>query len=469
MNKRGYIIYHLIGICLLLAGAVSCVSEYDVTPKTEPESEEKVVIRLPFQTKGTYQEESDIFKARIIVFKADGTFVLTDTIPENPTGYVTPTFVDTVPAGHLNIYLIANELPTWNLNTVTTEAQLKAVLYSEYYPSPGWPEADATHHVPMFGEYKNVLVDAVGNETPILWRPGGDNSATVERIFAKVTFILTCQFSDQLNGGVPIELSDISFKRMPNYSSLVATRYTGSFPLGFHNKDAIGGKGISSAYSENATGFRDSVTFYVPEYLVNDTSLFSYISLTANVTGATALSKTYRVIMGEGWDKAIGSSAYFLTSAHQHKFMRGDTVDRYGNERTVLDLDIRRNTHYIFYATLKNFDLTGDEDVEIYLKVADWTEKPLSPWDVGEKSLTLSRSVFSGVGAGFEGVVYVDTDSPDGWTATVASGSIVLIDNAGATTTYTNEPSGQLRFRANGNGEINVVVGTVTKKIKITI
>jgi hypothetical protein len=449
---------------------VSCATEY-VGPKNPSQQEDKGILRLPM-TRGSVQEESDIVRARMIVFKTNGAFVVNDSIPEyvgNPgEPYLAPTFVDTIPAGYVNVYLIANELPQWNLSGVTSEAQLRQIIYN-YYTNPAYatqlPEADGTHHVPMFGMHMGLYVGVMDNdELAVPNPPVGPYDATVERIFAKVTLMLQCDFALQPSGAAtPIELKSITLMQVPKESYLISRPYLWTNPASdfvsytspaFYPAPATPPTGwpvntLTPVGVSPQTGFRDSLTFYVPEHLPSDTSMYTYLSIRLNVAGMPALEQEYRLALGEGLQ---------VNPPWGNKFLLGDTIFAAGPERNTAHLTIQRNTHYVINAWITKFSLTGDKDMQVQLNVENWNEKNIHWVDFGSYELKVSQSYFNVGSLPFRAAVWVDADDPDGWSAVVKTGTVTLF-GTGVGGIYEYEPSGRLEFEAYTYGEIEVSVG----------
>ncbi|MDR2775809.1 MAG: hypothetical protein LBC19_13940 [Tannerella sp.] len=471
-------LYNLLWTCLMILGVSSCVSEFSDGGGEVPVVEAKGILHVPM-TRGDNVQDS-IIKSRMIVFKANGNFVLNTDQPKNPAPYTDPnhpTFVEIVPTGSLNVYLIANERSSWRLDTIKTEATLRNVRY-EYYSQNATqlPEADATWPIPMFGIHRNVFVDESGNTSIDLTSPNPPADpypVTVKRIFAKVTLYLICQFSDQNNGGTPLVLDTLKLRRIPSYSWLYATPYSGDslwlperFTGEFHDALAPFYPNISlvsgwpmSNYEKDAYKFQDTVSFFIPEYLPNDTSLYTYLSIRVNVENQPDVAKTYRLILGEGLK-------------HGSKFMSGDSILPNGHRRDIYDLSIQRNTHYIITAMIKNFGLTGKEDLDVYLKVANWEEVGLGPEDIDNYTLNISQGEFH-VTKGETAVVRIETNHREGWRATV-SGDLELRDGTGYASSLQRQDSGPLEFRVkttatSGSHYIDIIVGKITKRIKVTV
>jgi hypothetical protein len=473
MNMR--VLYNLLWTGLMIGSISSCVSEFPSGGGEKPPVEEaKGVLYVPM-TRSDLAEENAIDTVRMIVFKANGEFVLNTTHPETTTP--TPTFVDSVPTGYLNVYLIVNERPGWTatLDAITSEAELKAIRYeysTDSYYLTHLPEADEhayKRQIPMFGEKKNVYVSITGEPNPY--------EIEVQRIFAKVTLRLECLFPDSIqhSGGVALALDTVRLWRIPPHSWLIKERYTGasfwfndlsnpSF-LPFRPNPASPPEGWPvplSSYKEipespgYAARFLDSICFYLPEYIPNDTALYTYLSIKVGIKAQPHIAKTYKLILGEGLK-------------HGSKFMRGDSTLSGGHQRDVLDLSIQRNTHYDITANIRNFGLTGNEDMDVYLKVEQWTPVPMDTTLIIDYWLNISQSDFE-ITVGQTAVVMIETDHWDGWSATV-DGDLVL---NGSDTSLSRQDNGPLRFKANSQTApnqyyyINVKVGKITKRIRIT-
>ncbi|MDR3267821.1 MAG: hypothetical protein LBT83_01970 [Tannerella sp.] len=471
-------IYNMLCLCLTIWGVMSCAMEGTEPDRKSLAPEPTTVVRIPM-TRGSDAEENDIRSSRMIVFRGNGTFVLNTVHPDNPPPYHNPTFVDTVPVGSLHVYLIANELSTWNLGpegTVISEAQLTQLIYN-YRTYPGvagflaypalLPDVDADHPVPMFGIHKNIYIDSDGNITgdPLTSpNPGvAPYPFTVERIFSKVTLELRCLFSEQANGGDPLQLESIKLMHVPRESYLIPKRYTDAAFFDYFTTSPY--LAPTSTYVENNDGFRDSVAFYLPEYLANDTSLYTWFSIMVRVKSTPTVKKELKLVMGEGL-------------IHGNKFMLGDSILPDGHVRNVSDLNIQRNTHYKIDARIMNFDQSGGSDITLNLVVEPWATAATDTTEIGEQMLYVSQNLFTvPTNTAYFGVVNVDTDYKGGWSATVTSTSgascLISSDGGGSYTSssYASISSGQLKFTYTGpagsNAIITVTAGNITRKIEI--
>ncbi|MDR2041981.1 MAG: hypothetical protein LBP98_06635 [Tannerella sp.] len=385
---------------------------------------------------------------------------------------------DSVPVGYLNVYLIANERSAWNLDDikkgVTQESELKEIKYN-YSTDPDYktklPEAHPDQSIPMFGEKKNVYID--------ITKPNNKSEVVVKRIFAKVTLQLECIFADstQHNGGEALALDTVRLWRIPKNSRLVEVeRYTDPTfwfndattadfrPFRPNPNPVPAGWPVSlTAYKELPASpgyparFLDTINFYIPEYLPDDTTFYTYVSIKVGIKTQPHISKTYKLILGEGL-------------VHGSKFMRGDSILPNGHQRDILDLSIQRNTHYDIQAKIKNFGLTGNEDMDVYLKVENWVEANLDSLDVVDYTLNISQSQFT-IPLNHEAVVYIETNHPEGWSANVDPSSNFSLNGSSGVTSLSRQDSGPLKFKATATGtyHINVIVGKVTKQIKVIV
>jgi hypothetical protein len=183
----------------------------------------------------------------------------------------------------------------------------------------------------------------------------------------------------------------------------------------------------------------------------------------------------------------LGEGLQFNSS----KFMRGDSVippgvnakAPNGHERGILDLSILRNRHYQITARIKNFGLTGDQDMDVYLNVVKWNPIVSDPGDVGDYTLNVSQSQFT-IPKNHTAAVTVETDHPEGWNAYVAttsSDSILLYDRYNSSKPWTDSltrqepgPSNPLKFKLGSSAVsgtayyIDVNVDKIIKRIKVT-
>jgi hypothetical protein len=421
--------------------SVSCLQEEEYAGKSNRPGE-LVNVQIPF-TRGSQAEEDQIAEARLIACYANGgQQVWVNKLQSAPN----TTFKLSLPVGTLNLYLIANEQKSWKLDQLTTATQLKEKMlnYAAY------PEVDASHPAPMFGKFEQLYIHSDGTTTATQGGSlGGEN---VQRIFSKVSLKLSCRFKDLANGGIPIEVKSVSVKRMPKASYLEQARYTGAYPAGFFDGVQAPATDYAPTYEQQQiAGFSGTSTFYVPEYLVNDTALYTYLSIVLNVKGSAHVEKEYRLVIGDGLKNKQHDNAYML-----------------GKNKTVNDLNITRNTHYVFEAKILGFDLTGNKDIALRTEVLTWEAQSSAPEIAPPYNLTISQSEFAipADAIPYEGATTIETDHPEGWSAVSSQAHIVL---EGAP--IRQRPSGQLKFKVSRKSEglIEVKSGPISKRIIIRI
>ncbi|GAB6395325.1 MAG: hypothetical protein MdMp024_1637 [Bacteroidales bacterium] len=421
-------------ICL-----ASCISgELD---NETPSTGRYTSLQIPL-LRGSAADEDRIDNARIVVCRTTGAHdVLVNEYRTAPN----IAFDVIVPVGYVDLYLIANEQPYWDLNQTASSGQLKQVMqrYAAY------PKVDAQHSIPMFGKYENLYIDSDGstsiNGLPVNLHPAAQG--TVERIFSKVTLNLQCEFAKLKNNGDPIEVKSVSVKSLPAGSYLSPARYLGTPPAGFFD----GANAPASDYVYTNTGFSGSSSFYIPEYIVNDPDLYSYLSVTVNLKDDPAADREYKVVIGDGV-KAPG---------HDNDYMLGD-------KKTVTDLNISRNTHYTFHAEITSFDISGEYEVELHSEVRVWKPETSRPDIPPACYLTISQSEFiiPASALPYDGVVAIDTDHPEGWSAKAQSPNIVLQGEP-----LVHQYPGRLNFKVTAQEEsiIEVSSGNITKYIKVKV
>jgi hypothetical protein len=435
----------MLGICATLSGISSCLQE-ERFPNGDDRPEEFVSVRIPL-TRGSQAEEDKIADARIIVCRTTGQ---QEILANKQQSAPNTTFNLILPVGYVNLYLIANEQKSWDMDRLASAAQLKQKMqtYAAY------PEVDGSHPVPMFGKFEQLYIHSDGTASA---NKSGDEftdlaSENVKRIFSKVTLALSCRFKDLSNGGIPVEVKSVSVKCMPKASYLWRARYTATAPAGFFD----GAKAPATDYSpireqNQTTGFSGTSTFYIPEYMVNDTALYTYLSVVVNVAGSAHVEKEYKLVIGDGLKNKKNDNAYML-----------------GKNKTVNDLNITRNTHYIFNAKILRFDLSGDKDIEVRTEVVTWESHASAPDIPPPFNFTVSQSEFSipADAIPYEGATFIDTDHPEGWSAGSAN-THVSLDGA----PVGKRPPGQLKFKVTQKSDavIEVKSGNITKRIIIRI
>lgn len=424
--KRQHIV--LLFSCLWLCWFLSCTSgEMEV----EQPKEEMTTLQLSLTRSGE-NVESTIGKVRLVVLNRAGRCLLNTTTPQADG----VTFEEEVPAGYLQVLLFANEPDSWMLDgwqkgQVVPESDIKG----KQLAFTGYPVVSESSLIPMFGRYEviaaaNSLTEISGTTHPL---------GTVERLYAKVTLNIKCDYSATSLAGTKVLLEKVSVGHMPGISYLIATPYTGS---GFITEGtAIVPDDASHDYAPDNSGFEaKGITFYIPEHLLNERSNYTYLTVYAYQADNPSLKREYTLVVGDG--------------------MEGKTVEwMKGDAPTLADLYVSRNTHYQFNATITGFN----QGLTVNAKVVTWEGVDI-PAEYPTYFLSVSRSSFN-LSAGESGSVYVNTDYPGGWTAEIESGSEITITNS------SESGPGYLAFTVDGTittaNVIKVTAGNMTKKILI--
>ena len=337
----------LLGLSLLAGG---CTGEDGLPPSEAKET------TLQYTLTRSAEDEGRVTNARMAVFNRIGNQVLVNTTtPKHGL-----TFEETVPAGILNIYLVANELPSWNLGAVLTPSELKGKVL----PFSAYPVVDGTNDIPMLGSYENhpttadIMTEINDNTCP---------DGTVERLYAKVSLDLSCAFSDI--DVSKIILDKVRIRNLPTESYLYPAGYSGS--TFFDGADIV--PSIVHGYDPaNNTGFSHvGIEFYIPEYVITDRDKYSYLSIVAYESGKPTSTREYTL--------PIGDSIAVRTVEE----MKGPSA-------TLADLRISRNTHYQFTATIKAFNIM---EIEFSSKVVRWGDTGDIDLTTGNKQLEANSYV----------------------------------------------------------------------------
>jgi hypothetical protein len=131
-------------------------------------------------------------------------------------------------------------------------------------------------------------------------------------------------------------------------------------------------------------------------------------------------------------------------------------------------LNISRNTHYTFNAEITSFDISGEYEVELHSEVRVWKHESSRPDIPPAYYLTISQSEFiiPASALPYDGVVAIDTDHPEGWSAKAQSPNIVLQGEP-----LVHQYPGWLNFKVTAQEEsiIEVSSGNITKYIKVKV
>jgi hypothetical protein len=485
MNK---ILIHitLIAVALLVAMTPSCSDEMIVEPvpdkPTQPPIDDpfkdgELPINLPV-TRSINEAgvlEDSIKSARLIVIKNsvvanNKTF----TIADGHLSHLDSVYVlDTIPVGTVDMFIIVNEKPEWDLDAIPKKSiyspgdiERKTLTFSNY------PVVDEDNLIPMYRQYRDLKVSEAGtftlaNGDSILMSALGE----VYRLYAKVTFVLKATFADLANGGDPIKINEVSIKSMPRYSYLtpsVGLLFPASAGEYFHGTPTYPVHNVDN-YKEETDGLRDSLIWYIPEHRLSDTTYLTYISVKASLKDVDITLQpdeqvTFKkIILGDGAD-----------IIPQDSLRVGKDKD--GNNASLDNWFITRNTHYKVNATITSFSKTNESMIDIKMRVVNWTETTIGDKDIWNYDLKVSQDEFYIKGADdYYGVVTVETNHPEGWSAEPSHTSHIKFEESPTGTDYTkNDLSGQmgtqLRFKTiNGLPDtyIDVKAGPIVKRINL--
>jgi hypothetical protein len=450
-------------------------------PEEEPELME-VVTKAPVDLSNP---EDSVAGVRWIVLSNPGAKVLVnqyidaDSIAKLTTNHFAEIiFRALLPGGYADFFMIANERSNWNLGSYAVGSTLlpqtlkegKMIDYSPYFlVTPKLPSlpVGVNHLIPMAGIYEHVYV-AGGQTYTNSDKVTPVDVGKVDRLYAKVTFKLTALISDQLNDGDSIDIKKIAIINMPEETRLAPYLY----PHWAYNSgeyvEPTAANYVRFAPNPSSTPGTDSIfrgvfLFYIPEYFLRDTAKYTYASVWVNLRDDVDAEREYKIVVGNGIKRYIPenkNNAWLLNPASA--------------DRGVLDLRITRNTHYYFDASIINFDLRGEQEIEIRPKILDWGVTPVDSAYIRDYYLTVGQDKFVVPSASsFDGVIRVTTDYTDGWSAAVTPSGAYTTVTAPATFPV---PTGDLRFTYSGTAfgsshpadTISITAGALTKKIIIT-
>ena len=354
MYLKKYLLYTFLGVFPFLLA--QCSDEKYI----DPLQREMVTLHVPLSTKaGDPAYESKIQNARMIVAHSASRKILINTVVPNqidPVSQEWAKFIASVPVGDIDLYLFANELSSWNLNsyTVGSNAPTANQLQAMTLDVTDYPDVDITHPIPMFLYHQNIHIDKFGVMTM-----GGAPLTTFEvvRIFSKVRIKINCPYS-ALPDATPMTLDSVYIRQMPKKSWLLAK--THDLPGGSANffdgtyYDPSYAKVANATALDGTAGFYHEYIFYIPEYIPSNASLYTYLVLTAHRNSNPAHRFHYKLVIGNG----------IATKTIQQMFA----------STTPSDFRIPRNTYYIL--DIEKITAFGEDDViAIVLNptVSSWT------------------------------------------------------------------------------------------------
>jgi hypothetical protein len=463
-NKKELMYILLSGVWLL--GIFACsTSELRNGPEDDedPFKDGQVPVEIPIITKAVNDgdPENIITDARLIVIKNskitnNTPFTLSTVVYTDDEVHVS----DFIPVGNIELFLIVNEIPGWGLASLTVgQTYFPDDLEHKILSFTSLPVVDPTHPIPMYRQYRNLHVTLDGELSV--------NGATVtdlgevDRLYAKVTLVIGSVFATLDNGGDPIQLDSISIKSIPKYSYLGPSWWYQEST----DQDYFDGPRThrTTDYVADNNHFLDSIIYYVPEHRVFYPQFLTYLSVKASLYGNTDVDEQveFKIAVGDG-----------LTATNNDLMLSGLLP--------LNNLFVTRNTHYHIEANIKSFDLSAGQTITIKPTVVGWENVSLTGPSFNEYTLQVSQDLFTFPSSTTIGqyVVRVETDHPDGWSATVAKASGYAGNHTALIGSYTAvSASGDLKFDAYGlvssdgtapsADTIKVTAGKITKHILI--
>lgn len=356
MKHSRFISRSFLNAFLFLLTLSSCNQELLISKEgTDEQQEMSLVISTRIGDAGTLEGtvyENKINSLRVIVFegkqRADGGYELTEQVANeyysaDLTNKITIKFPK---CDWVQVFLVANERNEWNLTNRTKSAD----EIEEYLVDYSMSELSAPHHFLMFTK-SNVLTGR-SDETGI--------SLSLVRNLARVDLNLSCTFAEvtDLVSGGRLELSVARIHRMASVSGL-------GTPISIDiSKDFLEGEEVLLTEGDNyhtqtsgdgsITGFNSNITFYVPEYKIEDSQEYTYIYVMGN------------------YHRPDGSS---VKVAYTIPIGGGITSDKINNNKFNLeDVMIERNTLYRLNGTFKSLKQISD----IYASILPWTDENTS-------------------------------------------------------------------------------------------
>jgi hypothetical protein len=426
--------------------------------EVDPFKDGKVPLNVPILTRAVNDgnPENKIANARLIVIKGttianNKPFTISTSVYPDDSVHVS----DYVPVGNINLYLVVNERPEWGLASLTVGTTCYTNDFESKilnFPTGSYITVDANNPIPMYRQYKNLYV-AQDGQLSIGGQPV--TLGEVERLYAKVTLVIGAVFANLANGGDPIQLDSLGVKSMAKYSLLSPMlQYPVTTAAGVFSPPPTA---HTTNYVANATLFKDSVVYYLPEHRMSVADYKTYLSVKVSLLGNTLADqqREYKLVIGDGIETCSNDSMLSGLLPMQNLF-------------------VTRNTHYQYTANIKSFDMRAEEDIEIHPKIVAWETTTITPVDVREYIFRVSQDTFvlPTAAAAHVGVIDVVTDHPGGWSAVMAPKATGTLRTS-LVATYSGMPSGPLKFSYNGQAitqgdTIKVTAGAVTKKIVIT-
>ena len=345
----------LFAIYLLLITLTSCsgTEEYEEKINAKNTIDLLLSTRTSSNTESEVSNESTIRTLRVIVYPivseinnqiTYGNQVLNQLInlPSSKQ------FKLTIEKGNpVRVLVIANEDNSWSLdNTQLTAEQLKQTTIQ-------YKNGLISSPFTMFCESRTF--SATKDENEVL---------KMVRNIARVDVTLKCDDTTPFHGGT-LTLTNAHIERMASISGL-GEEITNLTSLIDENQ-YLASSTINFQYTPQSDGTftTNTLTFYVPEHIVNDTQLYTYL----------AVSGVYQPANGNP-----------VPVAYQIPIGYEITTDKLENNNfTKEDLIINRNHHYIMNGRIKNLQ----QIKEITVEVADWRNEDVNG-SIGETTYKLN-------------------------------------------------------------------------------
>jgi hypothetical protein len=292
--------------------------------------------------------EDEVVDARLIITNAGGSRILYNQRLVDSSDNDCLTFSPQLNTGLINIYLFANELTAWNLDAVSSSAEITDKMVALAWPEP---QVDATHPIPMFRKWEGIQLNANGTTTlngVTLDFSAAGIAGKIERLWAKVEIAsISASFADI--GGIAITLDSLRLLHLPAEEYLAGRTYAGTAYYTGKSVAAIQG----TNYNQTATGFTGGpYVMYAPEHRPKTKADCSYVELYCHLTADAATAFTYRINIGNG--------------------LSGGFMPDY-NTKTIAELTISRNTCYrLTISQIKGFGTL--ESATIFASIEPWTQ-----------------------------------------------------------------------------------------------
>lgn len=301
--------------------------------------------------------EDDIADARLIVTNVHGTHVLYNSRMSDSSDQDMLTLSASLKPGAVNIYLFANELASWNLDAMSSAAEIrdKAVNLTAA------PQVDAAHLIPMYKEWDGVQFALDGSTTVngAAIDFSSDAASKVERLWAKIELqSISANFADLY--GIAITLDSVRALRIP-----VKEFLNGRTGIGAEFcHDVI--PADNSNYAPTSTGFTAGpFVFFVPENIPASRDNATYIEICCHLTADPNTTFTYRLYVGNGLTSGL------ITDNTAH---------------SLSDLTVSRNTHYsLTVSQIKGFGQLASAMVHV----------DIQPWSSASVSAAIDKNVLN--------------------------------------------------------------------------